>query len=293
VAKPACRRVEPGGGVSFRGHARQGAIQARVILWRLGVPFAVREQVASLVRHHLAPFFLVERPDPRRLALEVSQTARCDRLAVLAEADARGRVCHDLQRLLDNIGLFAEFCREQGCLDRPFAFPSDHTRFVYFLEEGRCPDYAAHEDLPAEVVLMSGLPGAGKDHWLRGHLPDWPVISLDGLREELDVAPTDPQGPVVNQAREQARAYLRQGVSFAWNATSLSRLLRGGCIRLFAAYRARVRIVYREMPEAVLSRQNRQREAVVPARVMERLLDRWEVPDTTEAHEVTYVVGAE
>src|SRR5437764_2457119 len=209
VAKPACRREETGGHVRFPHHSRRGAIMTRVILWRLGVPFTLREQVCALVRHHLKPVSLIERADARRLALEVSQTARCDRLVLLAEADARGRLCQDLDRLLDNIALFAEFCREQGCLDRPYAFPSDHARFLYFRPGDRSPDFVPYEVSGPEVALMSGLPGAGKDRWLRTELPGWPVISLDELREELDVAPTAAQGAVLNRAREQARVYLR------------------------------------------------------------------------------------
>ena len=293
VAKPACRREpeEPGGHVEFPNHARRGAIMARAILWRLGVPFTMREQICALVRHHLKPFYLIERSDARRLALEVSQTARCDSLALLAEADARGRICQDLDRLLDNIALFTEFCREQGCLDRPFPFPSDHTRFLYFQSGDRSPDFAPYEDLGAEVVLMSGLPGAGKDHWVRTHLPGWPVVSLDELREELEVTPADEQGRVLNQARELARGYLRQGRPFVWNATNLSRLVRGDCVRLFAGYRAKIRIVYVEVSEEVLAQQNRQRPSPVPRRVFEKLLLRWEVPDLTEAHSVDYRVS--
>jgi tRNA uridine 5-carbamoylmethylation protein Kti12 len=67
-------------------------------------------------------------------------------------------------------------------------------------------------------------------------------------------------------------------------------LVRGECIRLFADYGARVRIVYVEVPEDDLRRQNRQRSAVVPTRVIERMLDRWEVPDLAEAHEVVHAV---
>ena len=112
-----------------------------------------------------------------------------------------------LARLLDNIALFAEFCREQGCWDAPWRFPSDHARFLYFLHEDRLPDYAPHEDFAAEVVLLSGLPGAGKDHWAATHLPGWPVIALDDLRQELDVLPTDKQGAVLQRgARTGPRA---------------------------------------------------------------------------------------
>jgi tRNA uridine 5-carbamoylmethylation protein Kti12 len=39
------------------------------------------------------------------------------------------------------------------------------------------------------------------------------------------------------------------------------------------------------------SHQNRQRRRKVPESVIERLLDRWEVPDRTEAHQVDWIVG--
>lgn len=291
VAKPACTHLDPDGRITSRGHSRRGAILTRQLLWRLGVPFTTREQITALVRWHQVPYYLVERSDAQRLAIEVSQTARCDHLALLAEADVRGRVCQDQQRLLDNVALFVEFCGEENCLFRPRPFASDQARFLYFHRSNRHPDAPAHEDFRAEVVLMSGLPGAGKDTWIRRNLPDWPVVSLDAVREELDVDPAEEQGQVVNRAREQAREYLRNGQSLVWNATNVSRQLRGQVIQLLADYQARIRIVYAEVPEDRLLRQNRQRAAPVPHAVLERLLERWEVPDRTEAHQVEWVVG--
>jgi len=287
VAKPECTRILDGR-ISSRGHSRRGAIMARNLLWRMHVPFAEREQVAALIRFHQTPYFLIDRPDARRLAIEVSQTARCDLLALLAEADVRGRVCDDRQRLLDNVALFVEQVSEMGCLGAPWEFASDHARVLFFLDENRIPEAPAHEAFRAEVILLSGLPGSGKDHYLRTHLGDWPAVSLDDLREELGIDPDDTQGQVINEARERARGLLRQGRSFVWNATNLTRQLRRLPLELFAAYQARLRIVYLEVPPGTLFEQNRQRTRVVPARVMQRMLDRWEVPDLTEAHTVEY-----
>lgn len=289
-AKPACTRTEVDGRITSRGHSRRGAVLARRVLWRLGVPFAVREQVAALVRHHQLPYFLVDQADSQRRAITASQTARCDWLALLAESDVRGRICPDRQRLLDNVALFAEICREEGCLSGPRPFASDHARFLYFRDDSRHPDAPAFDDTRCEAVLLSGLPGSGKDHWLRENLSERPAVSLDALRAELGVDPADEQGAVINRARETAREFLRAGRPFAWNATNLSRQLRTEVINLFAAYKAAVRIVYLEVPEAVLFEQNRRRDARVPAAVIERLLDRWEVPDVTEAHKVELVL---
>ena len=266
--------AEPGGGQA--SGARSRTVQKR--------------NVAGLIRYHQAPYFLIDRPDARRLAIEISQTTRCDHLAVLAEADVRGRLCADKQRLLDNVALFAEHCREEGCLTGPRPFASEHARFLFFQQPERHPDAPAYADFRAEVVLLSGLPGAGKDHHARTHFADWEVISLDEVRAELDVDPADAQGEVIDRARTLARERLRAGRSFVWNATNLSRQLRGGLVRLFAGYGARVRVVYLEVPEETLRSQNRNRAAVVPEQVLARLLDRWEVPDQTEAHAVDYAV---
>jgi hypothetical protein len=81
---------------------------------------------------------------------------------MLAEAHARGRICADQHRLLDNIALFVEYAGERGCLNGPRQFASDRSRFQYLRVERRSPDYQAYDDLRLEVVLMSGLPGQAK-----------------------------------------------------------------------------------------------------------------------------------
>ncbi len=290
VAKPQCTRTEDDGRVTARGHSMRGSILARQILWRLGAPFAAREAICALVRHHQVPFFLLEKDHPEPQARALTQTARADHLALVAEADARGRVCADAQRLLDNIELFREFCAEQRCLDRPAEFPSAHARLLYLRGDTRDASYRPHEDFRAEVVVTSGMPAAGKDSWIREHLGDWPVVSLDAVRDELDIAPDESQGRVVAHARELARAHLRAGERFVWNATNVSERLRTTVINVLLAYGARVRLVYLEAPAAELFARNRARPAPVPDDVMTRLLDRWEVPGPGEAHEVTYVV---
>lgn len=75
-----------------------------------------------------------------------------------------------------------------------------------------------------------------------------------------------------------------------WNATNVSRRIRAQCTRIFADYGARIRIVYVEVPERTLRAQNRSRKHPVPEHVLDTLLGKWDVPDLTEAHEITHVV---
>lgn len=293
VSKPEVTRVEPDGRISSRGHSRRGAIRAREILWRMEVPFRTRELICGLVLHHQVPFTLIDRPDAERTAITVSHQTRCDLLALVTEADGRGRSCADQARLLDNIGLYCEAVKELGCWREPFAFASAHARFLFFRDPSRSRHAPAHEDLRCEVTVMSGLPGAGKDRWIGGHATGLERVSLDGIREELDVDPADIQSRVIEEARERAREHLRSGRGFVWNATNLSEDMRSRIIELCAGYKARVRIVYLEAPPGRLFEQNKGRGRVVPKEVILRLLRRWTVPTLIEAHEVVLGSGTE
>ena len=290
VAKPQCTR-RTAEGVSSPGHSRRGEILARRILWELGAPFAEREHVAQLVRAHQLPFWALERERPERLCIELSQVLRCDLLAHLAEADVRGREARDRSQLLDHVELFRELCRDQGCYGGPFLFPSDHSRFVYFQGSGNDPHREVFDDTTFEVVLMSGLPAAGKDTWLRTNAAALPLVSLDALRSELGVDPANSQGEVVSAAKAAARNLLRERAPFAWNATNLSAKLRTPLVELFASYGARVRIVYCEAPREELRRRNRARPFPVPEEAIARMLTRWEVPTRLECHELDVVLS--
>ena len=296
AAKPACT-VIAGERITSHGHAVRGALLARNLLWRAETaasetplaPLAIRNAIVALVRHHHLPVNLLEQPTPQRALFAASQTARCDWLALLSEADVRGRICDDQRDLLDRIALFREYAQEQACLDAPRAFPSDHSRFLYFRREDRDPDYLAYDDTRCEVALLSGLPGAGKSAWRQTHLPHLPVISLDALRAEMGAPSHGDQGSVLARARELARGHLRAGEPFVWDATNITRALRDPLIDLFSGYGARVRIVYVEAPRRALLRRNSERAARVPESVIERLAARLQVPDLTEAHTVEWV----
>ncbi|MGJ5815627.1 AAA family ATPase [Paludibaculum fermentans] len=282
VSKPECTRHE-NGRITSRGHSHRGAVRARGILWEHGANLLQREEVAALISHHQAPFYLIDRPDAQRMAYLISQAVHCDLLALLATTDALGRQCEDQVGILTRVELFREFCLEYQCLNGPSAFPSTLSRFEYFRHEGRDPGYLAHDKSSCEVILMSGLPGAGKDTWVATHAAHLPCISLDELRQQMGAAPSGHQGAVIQAAKEGARTHLRQRQGFVWNATNLSRDIRTQLVDLFTAYQARVRLVYVEAPRERLLKQNRERAKAVPLAALEHMLERWDVPGPTEA----------
>ena len=291
IAKPATTRCDADGRITAHGHARRGELMARSELYRMGVPFALREAVAALVNVHQVPFFLVDERDSLRRAITLSHRTRCDHLALLSEADMRGRICEDASRALDNISLFRTLSDEEGITRSPWEFANETSRFEFFRKPERDPRYTAWEGGERfEVVMLSGLPGSGKDTWVDAHGGGREVISLDALRDSLEAAPTGDQGAVIMAAKERARTLLRRRESFVWNATNLTRQRRAELVTLFSDYGARVRVVYVESPWKDLVAQNKARERKVPLAAIEAMIEKWEVPDATEAHSVEYVV---
>lgn len=138
---------------------------------------------------------------------------------------------------------------------------------------------------------MSGLPGSGKDSWLSDNRADLPIVSLDDIRGELGVEPTDNQGRVSQEAQERCRELLRSATSFAFNATNTMRQTRGRWLDLFANYNARIEIVYIEPPFDTLLRQNKARNRSVPEPVIRGLAEKCSPPTWIECHELVISDG--
>lgn len=293
IAKPECTRIEEDGRVRSPGHAVKGVYKARRILTDADdpPPFAVREQILALVRWHGLPANYLDKPDPQRAVILTALTARMDLLTILAEADHRGRVVAKEDDTMTRVALFPDFCEECAAWDGPRAFANDVSRVHYFRTPGAHPTAELYDDTRNEVTILSGLPGSGKDTWVRANADGCEVISLDDIRRELDVEPGDDQSAVILAAYDRAKALLRRGEPFVWNATNVSRVLRGKVIDLCLAYKARVRVIYLEPPVARIRERNAGRAARVPQRVWERLFDKLDVPTLAEAHAVEYRVS--
>jgi putative nucleotidyltransferase with HDIG domain len=294
VEKYSTTVLEADGSITSNGHARKGAQFARQLLYiNEPAPFAVREQIVGLVRHHGLPIWLFEKPDPLKGLVKASLEVNTQWLALLARADMIGRICDDQEDMLYRIDCFEALCQENDCWGKARDFTSGQARMYYMQHDDAYLDYVPFEEPVVEVVLMSGLPGAGKDTFVKKHYSDWPVISLDNMRTERGISPTDKtgNGQVIQEAKEQARVYLRRQESFVWNATNTTSQMRMQLIDLFATYNAKVHIIYIEVPYHNLHGQNKTRDAIVPALVLDRLTHKLEVPVLWEAHEVTHQVS--
>ena len=274
-------------------HAKKGEYTTRKLLYQeLEAPFLVREQIAKLVRLHGLPLWAIEKEDPRKAVIEASLVVNTRLLAILTRADVLGRICEDQEELLLRVGLFEELCKEHKCYGEPYPFKSDYGRYLFLNRPEVSPDYEPYEDHEFTVYEMCALPGTGKDTYIKKHLV-MPTLSLDDIRRANKIDPADKkaQGWVIQEGKEQAKGYLRKKIPFVFNATNLSVDRRGKWISLFVEYRARVKIIYLEVPYEKLLSQNHNRVHKVPENVVERMISSLEMPHPGEAHEVEYLVS--
>ncbi|MGK5011905.1 AAA family ATPase [Janthinobacterium sp. MDB2-8] len=296
VAKCSTTVIDPvTGAIGQPGHSRKGALDARIALWDCDVPFAVREEICRLINVHQVPFFALEQSrrgvTPEFTVRELSWQVDIRLLAMLAEADIRGRICPDPQRILDAIELFRELAREEGCYGQRRVFVDDHTRVKYFRGAEAHPDYSLFQEPGSHVIVMSGLPASGKNTWVEKHHPRLPVVSFDDARTALGLKHGKNEGQVGDYAEERARELLRRGEPFVWNATHLSKLMREKTLKLLYKYQAQVELVYLEQPRKELLRRNGQRDTSLSNKKLQAMLWNWEIPLPMEAHAVRYCVS--
>lgn len=281
-------------------HAPTGSRMVRELLWKnYGLCgqeelMEVREAICLLIRYHSYPPVAIERDQPQlqlhRMAANglLVPDFSIKMLCMLCNADMMGRKCNDQQEVLDKIVMCEELAKEEGCYDSCYTFPSSYTQRAFLAGRDIWKDQELYDDTWGEVILMSGLPGTGKDTWIKNNMSDLPAISLDDIRRANKISPTAEQGRVANLAREQAKEYLRRHQPFIWNATNITSQMRESLVSLFETYHAKVRIVYLETDWNTLLERNHSREDVVPQSVIEKMLGKLALPEAYEASKVEW-----
>ncbi len=293
IEKRSVTTTDANGDIVSPGHARKGALTTHAILYRhFAAPFAMRQQITALVRYHGLPLWIFSHADIVHSLLQASLCVHTEWLYILAKADALGRICSDKEDLLYRLELFKELCIEHHCWGIPYLFPDDATRFRFFHKPHQQPDRAVWDDATTPVTILCGIAGSGKDHYIATMLKDKAVISLDEKRRKARIDRNDSkgQGRIIQESLEDARKYLRAGQPFVWNATNITRQMREHLVGTFLPYKPLIGMVYIEVPYKTLVVQNQNREHSLPLHAINRMVDRLEVPQQWEAHQVHYTV---
>lgn len=293
IAKPDTTVIDPDSGrIGQPGHSKRGAIDARILCWQAGVPFAVREHLCRIITVHQLPFFALagnkNGQSAEFLIRKLSHELDLRLLSAVAQADMEGRDFEKKGDCLVDIELFRELARDEDCFGKPRRFADRHTQLAYFRGAVIAPDFAHHQNAGSQVTMMSGLPASGKNHWVAEHRAGLPVVSIDDARQELGLKHGANEGAVAHRAADFAKEMLRKHAPFVWNTTHLSAQMRKKTLDLLYAYDAQVEMVYLEQPPQVIFQRNHRRDTSLPNKAIERMLFKWEVPLPTEAHAVVY-----
>ena len=301
IGKVTCTRLQDGV-LTSPHHASAGSRMAREFLWaEMGMSGsreaqALRESVCFLIKNHSFPPFAIREPNPERRLLKIAANGElasgCTirNLCMLEVADIQGRISPDADESLERVEYCSMLAEELGCREGSYPFADAHSRRAYFREQTDWPGQELFKDTWGEVILLSGLPGTGKDTWTQANCPHLPMISLDDIRRRMGISPTETQGKVVVAAHEQAREYLRRKQPFVWNATNVTADMRSKQITLFEQYGAAVRTVFLETEWEEGLRRNSERVHEVPNAVIGHLLAKLEIPEVWECAAVEWQI---
>lgn len=289
IGKVYCTKQEDGNWIS-PNHTIVGEKKFRWLAYRnaeqFGLTFSQREKAAKLIRYHGLPVWFWTKDRTEFELLRAAESIPLRLLYLLSKADVQGRIAKESDQLEEQVALFADYAKELGVWEQPYAFANPYTKFQYFHREGLWHQAVLCDCTEFDVLLLSGLPLAGKDSWIARHGMGLPVVSLDDFREQMGVSPAKNSGRVAQAATEQARIYLRRKQPFIWNATNIIQETRQRLVGLFAGYGARVHILYLEAPCQELFARNQKRARYIPESALEEMIRKLEVPAPWEAYEV-------
>jgi predicted kinase len=292
-------------------HADRGRSYLAYRLPELGLPYEVVHAVMALVGHHHdlgRTWSAGTERAYRRLARQVDLRL----LYLLEVADTRGRVATDRTSKLEDLELFRLGAEEFGVWygGNPYAtwrdvidaqlrpFTSEYRSLVFgqgvlAYEDGliQTPEEAIARGYPAragfaQLVVTCGPSGSGKSAWVAECLPEFDVVSLDLIREELTGKRADQSvnGRALQEAKERLRASLRAKRRVVWDATNTRRDFRGIPLRLGLDYGALTTLAVFQPPLSTIFERNPARTYAVPARVVSAQVENAEFPYITEAH---------
>lgn len=290
VHKPLTRTEEIVDGrikVSHPNHSRLGAQEAWFDMWQQGgIDLKTRLEVYWRCKWHQRVFHMWTQPDMLRSALTYAVVGNWNELIEFAHCDNLGRICPNPQEATDALDLLTEWLDENNVVNLRM---NEYSWRTYFEKLDRSPLYVDRSPTGSHVVILSGLPGSGKNTYCQKWWADQPIINLDEIRKIMGVKWNDNQGKVIQLAKEQARIFLRDKISFVWNATNITFNMRQQLISLFRQYDAYVSIKAFDVDKIKLLKQNKNRENMVPEDIIIKLAKKWEPPSLLEAHSVEWV----
>lgn len=299
------------------GHPRSSAEMARDIMFKLGIPFEVREHAVALILHHATAerYQVAGAADEKVLAL--SCMLDLGALCAMREANyARLRGKHVKERR-EIVAAFRRRCAALGVFQGPPPSPvgaaalidlgvedeaesfdlQNALRYFRIVHEMKDPDWfkaRIHQFRAAgrrQLNILVGVAGCGKSTWAAKHLGDTDIIATDQLREELTGDPADQRMNeiVFERCMERITKTLEKGGTATFDATNYNARTRALPLKRARWHNARVVAYYFDVPRTTALARNKKRERQVPDETINRHYRALTVPALFECDELRVV----
>lgn len=290
IGKVICTKIEDGKIVSPK-HAVRGAKIFRELIYKkyahkYNIDYYTRESIASLIKYHMLPVLFMDKEDMEREIVKTSECVNMKILYLLSKCDILGRECLDKDDLLDTVENFKEYAKEIKCYYNRRGFSNSYSRFLYLNYNNINLTDEVYDSRKFKVIVMVGIPLAGKDTYIETHYNSLPVISLDSIRDELGISPRDGSKKVATIAKERAKVLLREKKSFVYNATNIMKKTRDSLCKLFNDYNAKVEYIYIETPYKELMKRYNKRDRIVPKTAIDKMIRKIDMVDEYEGESI-------
>ena len=299
------------------GHSRHSAEIARTILFKLGIPFEIREHAVSLVLHHTAAerYRHLKGADEKMLALACMLDVRAlyhmravhfraldgayarQRLALLEEFRSRA-LSLDVFGTPPEPPVSAADINEAGITKPEDSFLAlNLMRYFRVADAIKDPGWyrerlAQLKNTPAPTMhLMVGIAGSGKSVWLEKNLAGLTRVSTDNVREELtgDAADQRMNQIVFQRCMSRVRQALIQAKPVIFDATNCSVSARQMPVKCARWCNARIIAYFFDVEMDTAVKRNRMRARIVPEEAVARQFNTLSVPGLYECDELIVV----
>lgn len=246
----------------------------------------LRERVCCMVRNHMVLHHLLDdkkHVEKKLKRLSWNLVPVMDML-ILKHCDSLGSK-NDIE-IPEYLELKRDLIMKEAlklnCYTNPFEFENDFERLKYFNGVENAEEV---EDF--NVIVMIGLPGAGKDTYIKDVLDkDMPVLSRDTIRTEIGLKGEKPQGnkseeeKVTRIFNERMNELCKEHKSFVINNTSLLKRYRENFNKTIIANGGHPSYVYVEAP--TLEETKKRRDGMIEPDVIDNMFKRFEFPEMSE-----------
>lgn len=145
------------------------------------------------------------------------------------------------------------------------------------------------------VYFMIGLPGSGKDTYIKNNLNEFPTICRDDIRKELGIQGDKPMGMkkeenlVTKIVEEIMKELCEKEQSFIINNTNLKQKYRDNFKRIISKSKYNPKIIYIYVEASSIDINKERRRGQIDGSVIDNMFNKFDFPLPSEYDELVFV----